>query len=61
MTLFRKQTREAMAMVVSAAKQSVEHGRYPNLRLALIEMAANQRKATRLGVDIHDLLKESER
>lgn len=59
--LIRKPTREAMVLVVEAAKQAVAHGQYPNLRLALLEMATNQRTATRLGVDVHKLLKESER
>lgn len=59
--LFRKQVREALRLIISAAEAAVEAGLYPNVRIALAEMAANQRKAARLGVDLHKLLKDYER
>ncbi len=55
--------KDALRLVLAAAQQAVDLGRYPSVELALFEMAANQRRASRAGIDIHDLIKrhESER
>lgn len=50
-----------LELVVAAADAAVRAGQYPTILLALSEMAANQRKATRLNVDIRDLLMEAGR
>lgn len=57
----RRIFRDSIELVLSSAHDAVEKGRFPNVQIALVEMAANQRKATRLNVDIHNLLREAER
>lgn len=53
--------KDALRQVLAAAEQSVDCGRYPSVDLALFEMAANQRRANRAGVDIHNLIRQHER
>lgn len=57
----RRRLEDALTMVVKAAELAVSQGAYPCVELALFEMAANQRRAVTLGVDVHDLLKAYKR
>jgi hypothetical protein len=56
----RRRMADALLMVSLAAEQAVDMGLYPTTELALYEMAANQRRATTLRVDVHDLIEQHE-
>lgn len=56
----RRRINDALRRVELAAVQAVDMGRYPTMEIALLEMAANQRRATILTVDVHDLIRQYE-